>query len=100
MRIYDGSLVDVDVFDGNVLVGHILGPTEEFRCPFCGGKPEIKSPTSSKCGQCGAEHKLFSMTKRWYWERNVQGEVSSLKEKLRKRNRKVRSLRRELRKRS
>jgi len=96
MRIYDGSVVDIDVFEGDILVGHVLGRTGYFHCPFCGEIQHFKPLSNSKCGQCGAKYKQSVVNKEWYWERNVQGEVNSLKEKLRKRNRKVRSLRREL----
>ena len=73
MKIYDGTEIDIDIYDGQHLVGQVLGRTTCERCPFCGALPHPRIFTSSKCGQCGADYKQAA-TGRWYWERDVEGE--------------------------
>lgn len=101
MRIYDNSEVisSWGEFVGNDVPQH----TFYGRCPFCGVEAVLgttyKTGTESHCPECGAEHH-FTMDGKWYWEKNIQGELNALKEKIHLRNRQLRSLRKELRKRS
>ena len=100
MKIFDNSVV---VTSWGEYVGNPPESTFYGRCPFCGVETvtgtSYETGTKSHCPECGAVH-TFQMDGKWYWERNFQGEINVLKEKIPRRNRQIRSLRRELRKKS